>query len=117
MLYRGSCRVKLCPGVVFSPVKLQPPIQPMLSKAAEAIPSGEGWLYEPKWDGFRCLIFRDGRTASIVSRDQRPLNRYVPDVESALVKGLPPGVYDGEILIAADGIADFGRLQMRLHPA
>jgi ATP-dependent DNA ligase len=98
-------------------VKLQPPIQPMLSKAADAIPSGEGWLYEPKWDGFRCLIFRDGRKTSIVSRDQRPLNRYVPDVESALVKGLPPGVYDGEILVAADGIADFGRLQMRLHPA
>jgi ATP-dependent DNA ligase len=96
---------------------LEPPIQPMLSKSADALPVGPDWRYEPKWDGFRCLIFRSGKKASIVSRDQRPLNRYLPDIEPVLVTELSRGVFDGEIVVASDGLADFGRLQMRLHPA
>jgi len=100
----------------FRPVA--PPIEPMLAKLAETIPDGPGFLYEPKWDGFRALVFRAGDDLYIQSRDLRPLDRYFPDLHDALLARLPPDVVvDGEIVIAtADGL-DFDALQMRLHPA
>ena len=96
---------------------LTPPIEPMLAKIAETIPEG-AFLYEPKWDGFRAIVFRDRADLYIQSRDLRPLDRYFPELHDALLERLPPQcVVDGEIVIAtADGL-DFDALQMRLHPA
>lgn len=95
------------------------PIEPMLAKASDAIPDGDGWLFEPKWDGFRALVFRDGDELYIQSRDSKPLGRYFPDLYAPLLANLPPRVVlDGEIVIAADGRKlDFEALQLRLHPA
>ena len=77
----------------------QPPLEPMLSKPLPAIPTDPGWLYEPKWDGFRALIFRDGAELFMQSRDLRPLDRYFPEVAAALLAGLPERcVVDGEIV-------------------
>ena len=96
----------------------QPPIEPMLSKRVAALPDGDGWLFEPKWDGFRVLVFRDGDDVFIQSRDEKPLARYFPEVVSALAAALPPRcVLDGELVIARDGALDFEGLQLRLHPA
>jgi ATP-dependent DNA ligase len=95
---------------------LVPPVKPMLAKPAAAIPPGQ--FYEPKWDGFRAIIFRDGDAVEIGSRKERPMTRYFPDVVRA-VKAAFPGraVIDGEIVIAgADGL-DFWALQQRIHPA
>ena len=90
----------------------------MLAKLADAIPVGEGWLYEPKWDGFRALIFKDGGELFIQSRDLKPLNRYFPELEAALREQLPSQcVLDGEIVIARDGALDFEALLLRIHPA
>jgi ATP-dependent DNA ligase len=98
------------------PVK--PPLLPMLSKRVDEIPSGEGWIFEPKWDGFRALVFRDGAEIDIQSRDAKPLNRYFPEVVEALKEQLPQRcALDGEIVIAKDGGLDFEALQLRLHPA
>ncbi|MEO5669955.1 MAG: ATP-dependent DNA ligase [Ramlibacter sp.] len=95
-----------------------PPIEPMLAKIADALPEGEGYLFEPKWDGFRAIVFRSGDEAYIQSRDSRPLNRYFPELERALVEVLPKGcVIDGEIVVARAGGLDFDALQQRLHPA
>ena len=88
----------------------------MLAKLAEELPSGEGVLYEPKWDGFRAIVFRGPSDVYIQSRDLRPLDRYFPDLHEALV-ALPQGVFDGEIVIATPHGLDFDALQMRLHPA
>jgi ATP-dependent DNA ligase len=89
----------------------------MLAKLADDIPSG-AYLYEPKWDGFRAIVFRDGPHLYIQSRDLRPLDRYFPDLHDALLDRLPPRiVVDGEIVIATDHGLDFDALQMRLHPA
>ncbi len=97
---------------------LVPPVEPMLAKAATALPSGAGWCYEPKWDGFRAIAFRDQGTVYIQSRDLKPLDRYFPEVHAALTSGLPDGcVLDGEIVIATPDGLDFDALQMRLHPA
>ena len=96
---------------------LDPPIEPMLAKLAEELPSGEGVLYEPKWDGFRAVVFRGPSEVYIQSRDLRPLDRYFPDLHEALVAALPEGVFDGEIVIATPHGLDFDALQMRLHPA
>jgi ATP-dependent DNA ligase len=97
---------------------VKPPVEPMLAKAATALPEGEGWCYEPKWDGFRAIAFRDEGTVHIQSRDLKPLDRYFPEVHDALVQGLPDGcVIDGEIVIASPDGLDFDALQMRLHPA
>jgi len=94
------------------------PIEPMLAKVAEALPTGEGFLFEPKWDGFRALVFRGNDQTYLQSRDLRPLNRYFPELEKALHEALPKGcVLDGEIVIARDGGLDFDALQQRLHPA
>jgi len=90
----------------------------MLAKAADSIPAGEGWLYEPKWDGFRCLVFYDGDALYLQSRDLKPLGRYFPELEASLRAVLPgPLVLDGEIVIARDEALDFEALQMRIHPA
>jgi ATP-dependent DNA ligase len=96
----------------------EPPIEPMLAKLAAAIPAGGDWLYEPKWDGFRALVFKDGDRLYVQSRDLKPLDRYFPDLGAPLREQLPERcVLDGEIVIATDGVLDFERLQLRLHPA
>jgi ATP-dependent DNA ligase len=90
----------------------------MLAKRVAAVPQGDQWLFEPKWDGFRALIFRDGAEILIQSRDSKPLNRYFPEVEAFLLEQLPPRcVLDGEIVIATNGRLDFDALQLRVHPA
>ena len=95
-----------------------PPIEPMLAKLADSLPTGGGFLYEPKWDGFRALVFRGEADVFIQSRDLRPLDRYFPELHDALLAGLPAGcVVDGEIVIATPHGLDFDALQLRLHPA
>jgi ATP-dependent DNA ligase len=95
-----------------------PPVAPMLAKAAKAIPVGDGILYEPKWDGFRAIIFRDGDEVEIGSRNERPMTRYFPEVVDAVRRELPLRcVVDGEIVIAGDDGLDFDALQQRIHPA
>lgn len=94
------------------------PLEPMLAKIAEALPTGEGFLFEPKWDGFRALVFRGNEQTYLQSRDLRPLNRYFPELEKALHEALPKGcVLDGEIVIATPAGLDFDALQQRIHPA
>lgn len=95
-----------------------PPVEPMLAKSVPALPEGEGWIYEPKWDGFRALVFRDGDAIYTQSRDLRPLDRYFPELGAAFSASLPQAcVLDGEIVVARGGRLDFDALQMRLHPA
>ena len=90
----------------------------MLAKRVEAIPSSGDWIFEPKWDGFRCLVFWDGEELHLQSRDTKPLNRYFPDLIEPLKAQLPAGcVLDGEIVIAHDGALDFDALTLRIHPA
>src|SRR5687768_7035107 len=97
---------------------IEPPIEPMLAKIAAELPAGEGFLYEPKWDGFRAIVFRGGTDVFIQSRDLRPLDRYFPELHDALIARLPDGcVLDGEIVIATPRGLDFDALQLRLHPA
>jgi ATP-dependent DNA ligase len=97
---------------------LAPPIEPMLAKAAADLPAGEGWLFEPKWDGFRAIVFRAGDRIYIQSRDLKPLDRYFPELDELLRASLPERcVVDGEIVIASENGLDFDALQMRLHPA
>jgi ATP-dependent DNA ligase len=97
---------------------LEPPIEPMLSKPSAELPAGPGFLYEPKWDGFRAIVFRGGSDVYIQSRDARPLDRYFPELHDTLIARLPRGcVIDGEIVIATSRGLDFDALQMRLHPA
>jgi ATP-dependent DNA ligase len=96
---------------------IEPPIEPMLAKLAETLPAGP-FLYEPKWDGFRAIVFRGGSDVYIQSRDLRPLDRYFPELHDALLAGLPGrSVIDGEIVIATARGLDFDALQLRLHPA
>jgi ATP-dependent DNA ligase len=95
-----------------------PPIEPMLAKLTEAIPLGAGWSYEPKWDGFRALVFRDGDEVYIQSRDLKPLDRYFPELPPALRAALPERcVLDGEVVIAGPAGLDFDSLLLRIHPA
>jgi ATP-dependent DNA ligase len=92
----------------------------MLAKPQPQIPIGDGWRYEPKWDGFRALVFRDGTEVYIQSRDLKPLNRYFPELEEPLRRIGRPGdrfVLDGEIVIASDGGLNFDALLLRIHPA
>jgi ATP-dependent DNA ligase len=96
----------------------EPPVEPMLAKAASALPDGGGWLYEPKWDGFRALVFRDGDETYIQSRDLKPLDRYFPELAEPLRAQLPERcVLDGEVVIAQDGALAFESLLLRIHPA
>jgi ATP-dependent DNA ligase len=95
---------------------VMPPVAPMLARAVPAIPPGQ--FYEPKWDGFRSIVFRDGEEVEIGSRNERPMTRYFPEVVAAVKRSLPPRcVVDGEIVIAAGQGLDFWALQRRLHPA
>jgi ATP-dependent DNA ligase len=90
----------------------------MLSKAADALPAGDGWLYEPKWDGFRTLVFRDGDEVLLQSRDTKPMNRYFPELIAPLLASLPPrSVVDGEVVIVGKAGLDFEALLLRIHPA
>lgn len=104
-------------------LSVRPPIAPMLAKLAEVVPEGDQWVYEPKWDGFRCIVFRgdgDGEPeVELSSRNERPFNRYFPELLAPLVAALPSGaVVDGEIVIpAAHGGLDFDALLQRIHPA
>jgi ATP-dependent DNA ligase len=96
----------------------EPPIEPMLAKLSTDLPTGDGWLFEPKWDGFRAIVFRDGHETYIQSRDLKPLDRYFPELPPALQANLPERcVVDGEIVIPGpDGLA-FESLLLRIHPA
>jgi ATP-dependent DNA ligase len=97
---------------------MNPPVEPMLARLAETLPPEGDFLYEPKWDGFRALVFRGERDLYIQSRDLRPLDRYFPELHAALLERLPePCVLDGEIVIAGGQGLDFDALQLRLHPA
>ncbi len=96
----------------------QPPLEPMLAKASDELPAGDGWLFEPKWDGFRALVFRDGDEVYTQSRDLKPLDRYFPELAAPLRAALPDRcVLDGEVVIARDGALDFEALLLRIHPA
>src|SRR5256885_9808802 len=95
-----------------------PPIEPMLAKLAEALPPEGEYLYEPKWDGFRAIVFRGASELFIQSRDLRPFDRYFPELHDALLERLPEGcVLDGEIVIATAGGLGFDALQPKRHPA
>jgi ATP-dependent DNA ligase len=97
---------------------LSPPIQPQLAKSARDLPPGDGWCYEPKWDGFRTIVFRDGDDVHLQSRNGRPMNRYFPDVvELALALPTDRYVLDGEMVVTVDGIQEFDLLSQRIHPA
>jgi ATP-dependent DNA ligase len=97
---------------------IAPPIEPMLAKLADDLPADGRYLYEPKWDGFRAIVFRGGSEVFIQSRDLRPLDRYFPELHDSLLANLPDGsVVDGEIVIATPRGLDFDLLQLRLHPA
>ena len=101
-----------------TPFPITPPIEPMLARLAAELPAGDELLYEPKWDGFRAIVFRGPDDVFIQSRDLRPLDRYFPELHDALLAGLPEScVLDGEIVIASAKGLDFDALQMRLHPA
>ena len=97
---------------------VNPPLLPMLAKRVSELPRAGEWIFEPKWDGFRALIFRDGDEVLIQSRDEKPLNRYFPELIPPLLKQLPKRcVLDGEVVVAQDGALDFDALQLRIHPA
>src|SRR6266576_5768320 len=99
-------------------MQLKPPIPPMEARSVDEIPTGDGWQYEPKWDGFRCIVFRDAAQIYLQSKNGQPLARYFPDVASALA-ALPAKqfVVDGELVVPVDGALSFDELQLRLHPA
>jgi ATP-dependent DNA ligase len=97
---------------------VNPPVLPMLAKRVSELPSGGGFIFEPKWDGFRTLVFRDGDELLLQSRDQKPMNRYFPELVEPLKAALPPrSVFDGEVVVALDHALDFDALQQRIHPA
>jgi ATP-dependent DNA ligase len=97
---------------------LKPPLPPMEARSVEEIPAGHGWQYEPKWDGFRCIAFRDGEQIYLQSKAGQPLARYFPDIAGALAR-LPKQrfVLDGELVVPVSGALSFDELQLRLHPA
>src|SRR5690242_2310648 len=97
---------------------VSPPIEPMLAKTAEEVPASGDFLFEPKWDGFRAIVFRSADDVYIQSRDLKPLDRYFPELHEVFLEQLPSGVVvDGEIVMPTKHGLDFGGLQMRLHPA
>jgi len=99
-------------------LSVKPPVLPMLAKRVDALPAGDSWMFEPKWDGFRTLIFRDGDEVLLQSRDSKSLNRYFPELLEPIREQLPERcVVDGEIVVAGDGRLDSDALQMRVHPA
>jgi ATP-dependent DNA ligase len=93
-------------------------VEPMLAKAAEQLPDGDGWFYEPKWDGFRCIVVRDGDSVELTSRGSRPFTRYFPELLEPLRQQLPDHcAVDGELLVVGDDALEFDMLQQRIHPA
>ena len=97
---------------------INPPVLPMLAKRVGELPVGGNWIFEPKWDGFRAVVFRDGDEILIQSRDEKSLNRYFPELLEPLRSQLPARcVLDGEIVVANNGALDFDALQLRIHPA
>ena len=99
------------------PLPVVPPVSPMLAKLTRDVPVGDYW-YEPKWDGFRCIAFRDGDDVVLGSRNERPLTRYFPDIVDAVRGAFPRrGVFDGEIVVAGASGLDFDALSQRIHPA
>src|SRR5438105_14399653 len=97
---------------------IKPPIPPMEAQLVDAIPEGPGWQYEPKWDGFRCLAFRDGNDVYLQSKAEKPLARYFPEIVAALRDVLPRRfVIDGEIVVPVEGRLAFDELLQRIHPA
>ncbi len=97
---------------------VNPPVKPMLAKAVDGIPERDDVLFEPKWDGFRCLVFRDGDEIILGSRNEKPLTRYFPEMLPPLLAQLPDRcVIDGELIVATDDKLDFDGLQQRIHPA
>jgi ATP-dependent DNA ligase len=102
------------------PFPIEPPVEPMLAKPTPGIPTTPGWIFEPKWDGFRAIVYRDGPEVYIQSRDLKPLNRYFPELEEPLRSLSTPDarfVLDGEVVIAREGGLDFDALLLRIHPA
>src|SRR2546423_15141119 len=99
-------------------MQLKPPLPPMEARLVEQVPTGAEWQYEPKWDGFRCLAFRDGDSVYLQSKAEKPLGRYFPEIVEA-VKALKPRqfVLDGEIAVPVGGKLDFDLLLQRIHPA
>jgi ATP-dependent DNA ligase len=100
------------------PLPLKPPVKPQLARSAADLPEGERWRYEPKWDGFRTIVFRDGDDVKLQSRNGRPMNRYFPEVVPDVLT--LPGerlVLDGELIVVVDGIQEFDLLGQRIHPA
>jgi ATP-dependent DNA ligase len=106
------------PAGAFAGLGVRPPLAPMEAKLVEALPADDGWQFEPKWDGFRCLVFRDGGAVTLQSKAGRPLERYFPEVAAAML-ALPEPHFavDGELLIPVGGVLSFDALQLRLHPA
>jgi ATP-dependent DNA ligase len=97
---------------------LSPPIKPQLARSAKELPEGEEWCYEPKWDGFRTIVFRDGDDIHLQSRGGKPMNRYFPEIVEQ-VRQLPvkKAVIDGEMIVVVDGVQEFDLLSQRIHPA
>ena len=97
---------------------VNPPIKPMLAKAVAGLPERDDLIFEPKWDGFRCIVFRDGDEVELGSRNERPLTRYFPEMIAPLLRHTPDRcVIDGELIVATDNKLDFDGLQQRIHPA
>jgi ATP-dependent DNA ligase len=97
---------------------LSPPVKPQLARSSRELPEGDGWRYEPKLDGFRTIVFRDGDDVHLQSRNGRPMNRYFPDVvEQVLALEAPQLVLDGEMVVTVDGVQEFDLLSQRIHPA
>jgi ATP-dependent DNA ligase len=102
----------------FDRLAVKPGTPPMEARLVDALPDGGGWQYEPKWDGFRCLVFRDGADVALMSKSGKPLARYFPEVvDFVLAMEADRFVLDGELVIPVDGILSFDALQLRLHPA
>lgn len=97
---------------------LTPPLQPMLATAVDGIPDDANLFFEPKWDGFRCVVFRSGDEVLLQSRSGKPLNRYFPEVVASMLDVLPDKVVvDGELVVAKNDELDFDALSERIHPA
>jgi ATP-dependent DNA ligase len=97
---------------------LKPPVKPQLARPAKELPDGDGWRFEPKWDGFRMIVFRDGGDVNLQSRNGRPMNRYFPEVvEQVLALPGERLILDGEVVIEIDGVQEFDLLSQRIHPA
>jgi ATP-dependent DNA ligase len=117
--------VRAGPGCRFSvryreevDLPVMPPVSPMLCKPHSGLPPGDNWLFDPKFDGFRSIVFRDGDEIVMGSRNEKPLTRYFPELVESLRKSIPDRcVLDGEIIVSVDGVLDFDALSQRIHPA